>query len=120
VEAHVVARARVVFSTVSSSARSVLAGEHFPTVIVDEAAMCEEALSFVILRPEATRLVLVGDPKQLPATVLSAAAQRAGFSRSMMDRLIVNGCAAVLLNVQHRMHPDVAKWPNEQFYEGRL
>ena len=33
------------------------------------------------------RLVLVGDPQQLPATVLSRAAERAGLGTSLFERL---------------------------------
>ena len=33
------------------------------------------------------RLVLVGDPQQLPATVLSRAAERAGLGLSLFERL---------------------------------
>jgi hypothetical protein len=120
VEFNLVARARVIFSTVSSAGRSLLAGEVFNVVVVDEAAMCEEASSLVVLRPETERMILVGDPKQLPATVFSAEAKGAGYERSLMERLQFNGSGAVLLNLQHRMHPDISRWPNHQFYGGKL
>jgi len=32
-------------------------------------------------------VVLVGDPKQLPATVVSRKAERSGFGRSLLERL---------------------------------
>jgi hypothetical protein len=120
VESNLLSRARVIFSTVCSSGKTILSSELFCVAVIDEAAMCEEALSLIVLRPETNRLIIVGDTKQLPATVFSEEAKSAGYARSLMERLQANGSASVLLNVQHRMHPDISRWPNNQFYEGKL
>ena len=44
---------------------------HFSCVIVDEAAQCCELDILVPLQYGSSKLILVGDPEQLPATVLS-------------------------------------------------
>jgi len=40
-----------------------------------------------IFRYGAERLILVGDPRQLPATVLSPTAAKFGLERSLFERL---------------------------------
>ncbi|CAI7869398.1 unnamed protein product, partial [Closterium sp. NIES-53] len=73
VAAQCVAGARLVLSTVSSSARALIrCSGHFPLLLLDEAAQLVEAESLVALQAHGLRYaVLVGDPKQLPATVMS-------------------------------------------------
>ena len=45
--------------------------QHFTAVIVDEAAQCCELLTLIPLLYRSTKLLLVGDPQQLPSTVRS-------------------------------------------------
>ncbi len=63
-------------------------------MLKDEAAQLVEAESAIVLQKcRHMRLwVLVGDHKQLPATVFSEQAQRAGYRRSSFERLA--GCGA--------------------------
>lgn len=65
--------ARVVFCTVSSTAtRQVLQSGAFDLVVVDEAAQLVEAEAILALQLSGIRrMVLVGDPNQLPATIFS-------------------------------------------------
>ena len=48
------------------------------------------------------RLVLVGDHKQLPATLMSEPARRCGYGRSLLERLAEAGRPVSLLNTQYR------------------
>lgn len=62
----------VVAATCVGAGDPRLEGAYFPLVVVDEAAQATEPVTMVAIAaacPEA--LVLVGDPKQLPATVKS-------------------------------------------------
>ena len=71
---------------------------------MDEAAQAEAGLALAILRPETERLFLVGDPKQLPATIFSEVRKDAGYDRSLMERCaICDGSSpdSILLNIQH-------------------
>lgn len=70
--------------------------------------------------PGLRQLVLVGDPKQLPATVFSQLAKGCGYSISLFERLQEQGKQYSLLAVQYRMHPVISAWPREQFYGGAL
>lgn len=66
------------------------------------------------------RVVLVGDPQQLPATILSQRGRDLLFERSLFERLQQAGCPVHMLRVQYRMHPDIRKFPSQHFYEDRL
>lgn len=66
-------------------------------------------------------LIMIGDPKQLPATVLSVEVHAAGRNISAMQRLM-DGCRypCAYLNIQYRMHPEILAFPNRMFYENSL
>lgn len=63
--------------------------------------------------------MLVGDPQQLPPTVLSKAAC-AGLSQSLFERLQRGGADATLLRFQYRMHPAISAFPSAFFYDSDL
>ncbi len=77
----------------------------FDTAIIDEAAQTTEPSCLIPLRLGCRRLVLVGDPRQLPATVLCKAAAHAGLGRSLFERLERADHEVVMLTIQYRMHP---------------
>ncbi|XP_058066071.1 uncharacterized protein LOC131215697 [Anopheles bellator] len=98
----------------------------FDVCIIDEATQCTEPCSLVPLQYDMTKLVLVGDIKQLRATVLANKSMQAGLCDSLFSRMYnwfhkANLSAGIkTLNVQYRMHPEICSWPNNFFYEGRL
>lgn len=96
--------AKIVFCTVSVGGRSSLDHLSFPVVIVDEAGMVPEAETCIVINDRVRRVVLVGDPKQLQATVLDSQNKAAGYGRSLMERLMVgNDFPYHLLKVEYRM-----------------
>ncbi len=64
--------------------------------------------------------MLVGDPQQLPATVLSQRGRDLLFERSLFERLQQAGCPVHMLKVQYRMHPHIREFPSKHFYENQL
>ena len=110
---------RVVFSTISGRCGSQLKKEEFHTIIVDEAAQCQEAWIWGLLRKELVNLIMAGDPHQLPAQVCDEG-KELGHGISMMERLMTIGYKSILLNTQRRMHPTIAQFPNNNFYDGKL
>jgi len=64
--------------------------------------------------------VLIGDHRQLPATVACLEADVEGLGTSLFQRLSTLSVPGVLLDVQYRMHPAIAAFPSKQYYEGRL
>lgn len=105
--------------TISGRSGPELDGEDFDSIYVDEAGMCMEAWVWGLLRPETTSLLLAGDVRQLPA-LASEEGKKRRLDRSMMERLLSLGYPSDSLLVQRRMHPDIASFPNNRFYEGRL
>ncbi|XP_044006980.1 uncharacterized ATP-dependent helicase C29A10.10c-like [Aphidius gifuensis] len=93
--------------------------------IVDEATQSTEAETLIPLMLGVQTLVLVGDPQQLPATVLSNQAKKYGLDKSLFSRL--NGyfestqdSPVVFLDTQYRMAYPISYWPNIYFYNGAL
>ena len=84
--------------------------QEFPTVLIDEAAQLHEAGNLVVLRSGVERLILVGDPRQLPAVVSSDLAVRAQFQRPLFERLQLIGRGPDVLEIQYRMHPDIIEF----------
>jgi senataxin len=87
---------------------------------VDEAAQAVELTCLIPLRHRCPRLVLIGDPMQLPATVISTHAARHGYDRSLFERLTRAGMPARMLNVQYRMSPLISYFPSRRFYDRHL
>ncbi|KAL7104163.1 hypothetical protein ACP275_08G226900 [Erythranthe tilingii] len=112
--------ARLIFCTVSSSANLHTQGI-FEMVIIDEAAQLKECESAIPLQlPGLRHAVLVGDEKQLPAMVISKICEKAGFGRSLFERLVMLGHDKHLLDIQYRMHPSISLFPNNEFYGNRI
>ncbi|XP_062205136.1 uncharacterized protein LOC133907122 isoform X2 [Phragmites australis] len=121
-EASFANEAEIVFTTVSSSGRKLFSRltHGFDMVVIDEAAQASEVGVLPPLSLGAARCVLVGDPQQLPATVISKAAGTLLYSRSLFERFQQAGCPTILLSVQYRMHPQIREFPSRYFYQGRL
>ena len=112
--------ARVIACTLVGSASRLLEGRKFSSLFIDEAAQALEAASLIPLR-RAGRIILAGDHCQLPPTVKSYEAMKAGLGRSLMERLVdLHPEAVTLLQMQYRMHQDIMHFPNEWFYHGAM
>ncbi|KAI8350314.1 SEN1 N terminal-domain-containing protein [Choanephora cucurbitarum] len=119
----VFANADVVCATLSGSGHDMLTamGVSFETVIVDEAAQSIEISSLIPLKFDTQRCILVGDPNQLPPTVMSTLAAKYDYQQSLFMRLEKTIEKEVnLLSIQYRMHPDISRFPSKMFYQSRL
>ena len=92
----------------------------FRQVLIDEATQAVEAEALIPVTLGCKQLVLVGDHMQLPPVVICKQAAKAGLTRSLFERLVVAGFRPVRLAVQYRMHPALAEFPSNMFYEGSL
>lgn len=136
IQSHVLYNADVVCSTLISSTSSALGCIDFPLVFIDESTQALEHLSLMPLVKGARQVALIGDHKQLPPVLKSREARQEGGAISLFERLISEDGLAhgqlasdasvstrtkmQMLQVQHRMHPDLAAFPNAQFYGGQL
>ena len=113
-------RAQVLCCTCIGSGHELLDGRKFLRVLIDEATQATEPASLVPLVRGARQMVMIGDHRQLPPTVISRRAEQGGLGRSLFERLVDMGIDPHLLNTQYRMHPSISEFPNYQFYEGLL
>lgn len=113
--------ARVICATTTGLYARLLGDRRFDWCITDEASQSTEAGAWGPLQ-YADRLVLAGDHKQLPPTVVSAQAAAEGFSVSLMERLLGELGVGISrrLTVQYRMHRDIMQFPSGEFYENSL
>jgi superfamily I DNA and/or RNA helicase len=117
----VLANADVVCVTLASLESSVLAGEKFDLALLDEATQATEPLALLgFLR--APIVILAGDPQQLPPTVLSQEAARAGLAVSLFERLLEDHGDGVkrMLREQYRMNARIMDFPSREMYAGQL
>ena len=119
-EAAVLGRARVVCVTAAGAASRSLKGEAFDLLVLDESTQAPDPIAMVpMLLCE--RVVMAGDPMQLPPTIIDPEAGRAGLGVTAFERLVARDASSVrMLNVQHRMHVEIMRFPSEQMYDGRL
>ncbi|AED94147.1 P-loop containing nucleoside triphosphate hydrolases superfamily protein [Arabidopsis thaliana] len=90
-------------------------------LVVDEAAQLKECESVAALQlPGLRHAILIGDEFQLPAMVHNEMCEKAKFGRSLFERLVLLGHNKHLLDVQYRMHPSISRFPNKEFYGGRI
>ncbi|XP_008565241.1 PREDICTED: protein ZGRF1 [Galeopterus variegatus] len=113
---------RVVGVTCAACPFPCMSDLKFPVVVLDECSQITEPASLLpIARFECEKLVLVGDPKQLPPTIQgSDAAHENGLEQTLFDRLCLMGHKPVLLRTQYRCHPAISAIANDLFYEGNL
>jgi regulator of nonsense transcripts 1 len=92
----------------------------FRTVLIDEATQAAEPECMIPLVLGCKQVVFVGDHLQLGPVIMNKKAARAGLAQSLFERLIVLGNRPIRLEVQYRMHPCLADFPSNMFYEGTL
>lgn len=89
-------------------------------VVIDEAAQAPEAATWLAVN-KATKLIMAGDHMQLPPTIKSEDAAKAGMAITLFERLIHQRPEmAVQLEEQYRMHPLIMQFPSNAFYKKSL
>ena len=120
INAELFGEARVIACTLVGSAHRLLEGMKFGTLFIDEAAQALEAACWIPMR-RASRVILAGDHCQLPPTVKSIAALRAGLGKTLMERIAENKPEVVtLLKIQYRMNEDIMRFSSDWFYGGQV
>ena len=117
--------AHIVFSTLSGAGLPLLSSSQskpFSALLIDEAAQATELSTLVAFRHNVDHVILVGDPKQLPATVflLKELRGRQAIERSLFERFQAAGQDVQTLIVQYRMHAEIRSFPSRFFYDDRL
>lgn len=120
INAELFGEARVIACTLVGSAHHLLEGMKFGTLFIDEAAQALEAACWIPMK-RASRVILAGDHCQLPPTVKSIAALRAGLGKTLMERIAENKPEIVtLLKIQYRMNDEIMRFSSDWFYGGKV
>ena len=113
-------QSRVIACTLTGAANQLLVGQHYHTLFIDEAAQALEAACWIPLQ-RVDRVILAGDHQQLPPTIKSPEAMRAGLGRTLMEQVAQRKPEVVrLLRVQYRMNEALMRFSSEWFYHGLL
>ena len=120
INAQLFGEARVIASTLVGSANRLLDGQKFGTVFIDEAAQALEAACWIPIR-RCQRVILAGDHCQLPPTVKSIAALKAGLGKTLMERIVEQKPEVVtLLRMQYRMNEEIMRFSSDWFYGNQV
>lgn len=111
--------AQVVACTLIGSAHGFLKDRNFKTVLIDEAGQALEPACWVPLL-KCQKVVLAGDPLQLPPTVKSQEAAKQGLTTTLLEKRVQRTDQHVLLRTQYRMNEGIMAFSNKVFYEGKL
>ena len=111
---------QVITCTLVGAANKAIRHLNYDTVFIDEAAQALEPACWIPIS-RATRVVLAGDHCQLPPTIKSLEADKAGLSITLFEKCIERQPeVSVMLKTQYRMHHHIMEFSNQQFYRGEL
>jgi senataxin len=109
---------KIICSTLSMTGSNILLNlnEKFDTIIIDEASQAIELSTLIPLKYNCERLILLGDPNQLNATVFSSIALKYNYDQSLFVRFQKAGHKILMLKTQYRMKAEVSNFISEIFY----
>ncbi|EGG15164.1 Regulator of nonsense transcripts 1 like protein [Cavenderia fasciculata] len=111
--------ARILLTTLSGAASKILDASPSVIIIDESTQSCEPSTLIPLLLNPNSKVILIGDPKQLPPTVFSKISSRHGYNVSLFERLS-NYLPVHMLDTQYRMHPSISKFPSQRFYQSKL
>lgn len=113
-------RAQVITATLVGAAHYSVRSRTYHTVVIDEAGQALEPACWIPIL-KARKVVMAGDHCQLPPTIKSDEAARAGLSTTLMEKCVtLHPEAVVLLEEQYRMHETIMGFSSREFYGNRL
>lgn len=115
----ILSNAQVIASTMVGASNYQIRDRKFNTVFIDEAAQGLEPATWIPIT-KANRVVFAGDHCQLPPTIKSFEAARAGLDETLFEKAIKRNKADVMLQEQYRMHADIMRFSSQYFYGNKL
>jgi len=112
-------QADVIATTLVGVENRYLEKIEFETAVIDEAAQALEPACWIPLC-RCKRIIMAGDPFQLPPTVKSQKAAQKGLSLTLMEKLVAQNDGVHLLDTQYRMNTHIMGITNNYFYKGLL
>jgi len=106
--------------TLVGSNHHLLRGKRYKTVFIDEAAQALEPACWIPIL-KADRVIFAGDHCQLPPTIKSNEAAKAGLAKTLFEKCIERQPrTAVMLSVQYRMNENIMQFSSYYFYKNEL
>jgi ATP-dependent RNA/DNA helicase IGHMBP2 len=109
--------AAVVCCTLAGAADALVSRVQFDWVVMDESGQAMQPAALIAMR-RAKKLILAGDPFQLPPVIKSDEAIKKGLEISMLERCM--GQHVHMLTEQYRMHTDIMAPASAAFYGNKL
>jgi len=119
IELEILNNSSIICCTCSTAADFRLKDFIFKNVFIDEAAQSIEPETLLPLMLGAERVLLAGDHQQLGPVINCEEAKCAGLEKSLFERLL-SKVGHTMLDCQYRMHPLIAEFPSNNFYEKKL
>uniref|UniRef100_A0A336KZM3 CSON001955 protein n=1 Tax=Culicoides sonorensis TaxID=179676 RepID=A0A336KZM3_CULSO len=98
--------------------------QKFDILIIDEASQATEINCLPAINLGVKHIVMIGDTQQLPGMVQCRKAKDLGLGTSLFTRIrevaISTNHQLMSLRSQYRMHPEILKFPNQQFYGNQI
>ena len=117
----VIDTANIVVTTCSSSMIDKLDDYNFEFVVIDESTQSQEVETLLTMLKGSKHVTLVGDPQQLSPTILHPKGKQTGMHISLFERIMkLKPDNNKLLTIQYRMHPKIAEFISDIFYESKL
>jgi len=116
----ILSRAKIICATTTFN-EDLLQDKWFDMLVIDEACQSTEPGCWVPIL-KADKIVLAGDHKQLPPTVLSREAAKEGFALSLLERQVEIYGEKInrMLDIQYRMHSSIMNFSSGHFYDEEL
>ncbi|GIY64582.1 probable helicase senataxin [Caerostris extrusa] len=130
-QSHLLKNSQIVLTTLDCCSSSLLktafgsnSETPFSCCIIDEAAQCTDIELLQILSLSFDKLIMVGDPFELPPTVHSKIAEEHYYGISMFQRFLLNFFQnqdpSFTLYEQYRMHSEICSFPSRYIYDNLL
>jgi ATP-dependent RNA/DNA helicase IGHMBP2 len=112
-------KAQVFACTLVGASQQMLRDLNFQTVFIDEAAQALEPATWIPIL-KAQRVIFAGDHFQLPPTIKSFEAAKAGLSTTLFEKAIERNSADKMLKTQYRMNEAIMNFSSREFYKEEL
>ncbi|MBV8253354.1 MAG: AAA family ATPase [Chitinophaga sp.] len=116
----IVAKAQVITATPVGANHYTVRHLKYRTVVIDEAGQALEPACWIpILKAE--KVIFAGDHCQLPPTIKSNDAAKAGLADTLMEKIVsLYPESVTLLEEQYRMHTTIMGYSSGVFYHDKL
>lgn len=115
-----VRKAQVITATLAGANHWTVKNVKFHTVVIDEAGQALEPACWIPI-VKSKKVVLAGDHCQLPPTIKSSVAAKAGLSTTLLEKCVtLHPEAVVLLDEQYRMNTSIMGYSSKVFYNNVL